>query len=154
MQGRSEALSSFANAGRELADLMESTKGQLELMRRQQQEAQLDGEDPRTWGEGASGDGIVKATMGPDGRLTQIELDERSSLMSRTELQRSIIEAVNEAWAAGRGADPEDAAAANVDPEALSQSLDETRDRAIESMNRITEGLLDAMRQIERSTRR
>lgn len=133
---------------------MDSAKGQLELMRRQQTQAQLDGEDPRTEGEGESEDGLVRAVMGPDGRLMQLELDERSMLVSRGELQRSIIEAVNEAWAAGRGADPEDASLANLDPGALTQSLNEARDQAVQSMNRITEGLLDAMRQIERSTRR
>ncbi len=146
-------MSSFANAGRELADLMDSTKGQLEALRQQQLQAQEDGEDPRTEGDGGSEDGMVKATMSADGRLFALELDERTSTMSRLELQRSIMEAVNEAWAAGRGASDEEASVANIDPAALSRSLEETRDQAMQSMNRITEGLLDAMRQIERSTR-
>ncbi|WP_162907583.1 YbaB/EbfC family nucleoid-associated protein [Allorhizocola rhizosphaerae] len=132
---------------------MDSAKGQLELMRQQQSEAQFDGEDPRTEGEGESQDGLVRAVMGPDGRLMQLELDERSTHISRSELQRSIIEAVNDAWAMGRGADADDSAVANIDPGALTQSLNEARDQAVQSMNRITEGLLDAMRQIERSTR-
>jgi hypothetical protein len=103
---------------------------------------------------GSDSQGLVKAKLGADGRLTELVLDDRTSVIPRAELQRAIIEAVNAAWAIGRGADPQEAAAANIDPEALQRNLMQMQDQAVRSMNQITDGLLDAMRQIHNSVKR
>jgi hypothetical protein len=92
--------------------------------------------------------------MGRDGRLVELSLDDRTAGMSRPELQREIMAAVNAAWASSRGADEGEAAVANIDPAVLNERLTEVQAQSLRSMQRITDGLLDAMRQIDRSTRR
>ncbi|GIH09373.1 hypothetical protein Rhe02_74400 [Rhizocola hellebori] len=147
-------MSGLNDAGRELADMLEAMRSQLGALQPQRDQLEARGEDPRTDGIGSDSEGLVKAKMGADGRLTELVLDDRTSVMPRAELQRAIIEAVNAAWAIGRGADPQDAAVANIDPEALQRNLMEMQDQAMRSMNQITDGLLDAMRQIHSSVKR
>lgn len=147
-------MSGLSGAGRELAELMEATRNQLEALRPEQARLQAEGQDPRTDGTGSDSEGLVKAKMSADGRLAELVLDDRTSVLPRLDLQRAIVEAVNAAWASSRGADPVEAAVANLDPEALQRGLMDAQDQAVRSMNQITEGLLDAMRQIHNSVRR
>src|SRR5688572_3946101 len=134
--------------------MMEAMRSQLGALQPQRDQLESRGEDPRRDGMGSDSEGLVKAKLGADGRLTELVLDDRTSVMSRADLQRSIIEAVNAAWAIGRGADPQEAAAANIDPEALQRNLMQMQDQAVRSMNQITDGLIDAMRQIHNSVKR
>ncbi|GAB7045943.1 YbaB/EbfC family nucleoid-associated protein [Catenuloplanes indicus] len=136
----------------DLAELLERARAQVAAAQPPVPRPALD--DPHATGVGMAADGLIRAQMGADGRLVGLSLDERTASLPRHELQQEIIEAVNAAWASLRGAGEAEAAVSAIDPAALAARLAEVQEQGMRSMHRITEGLADAMRQIERQTRR
>ncbi|GAB7040381.1 MULTISPECIES: hypothetical protein [Catenuloplanes] len=139
-------------AGIDLAELLERARAQVAAAAPPKPPSMLD--DPHAVGVGLTADGQVRAQMAADGRLVGLLLDDRTASMSRHELQQEIIEAVNAAWASLRGANAAEASVSAADPAQLAARLAEVQEQGMRSMNRITEGLRDAMRQIEQQTRR
>jgi hypothetical protein len=137
--------------GLDLAALLEQARTQVEAMRPAPATSSTD--EPRVGGAGAAADGSIRAAMASDGRLVELSLDDRTSSMPRHELEREVMAAVNAAWASLHGADEAEAAAASIDPAVLNEQLAAVQEQGLRSMSRITSGLLDAMRQIERNTR-
>lgn len=139
-------------AGAELAELLDRARAQVGAMQAPTPPSMLN--DPDAIGVGTAADGLVRAQMDADGRLVGLLLDERTTSLPRHELQQEVIEAVNAAWASVRGANSAEAAVSAADPAQLAARLAEVQEQGMRSMNRITQGLLDAMRQIEGQTRR
>lgn len=99
--------------------------------------------------EGVALDGLIRAEMAIDGRLTGLTLDPSVQRIDVQMLAREIVTAVNTAWAARQGADAAAAATAALDPAALQERLAEVQDRGIASMQRFTQGMQAVIDRLE-----
>lgn len=121
------------------------------LMDAAQREAQAAADrqrDPRGEGNGTALDGKIAVRLAPDGRVSELRLDEQVMALPAHELAREIASAFNEAWATARSDDPA-AVAAAVDPAALADRLREVREQSLQSMRAITDSLAAVMTKID-----
>lgn len=127
----------------DLDRLMESVQREAEQARDRQRDPQLEA-------AGSALDGQVTVKLSPDGRVSELVLADEVMRLTAPELAREIVSAVNQAWAAGKSADPAAMAAAIVDPAALAERMNQLRQESLDNMSRITDSLTDVMRKIDR----
>lgn len=135
-------MSDLSNVLGDLDRLMEAAQREAEAAADRQR-------DPRGEGNGTALDGKIAVRLAPDGRVSELRLDEQVMALSAHELAREIASAFNEAWATARSADPAAVAAAAADPAALADRLREVREQSLQSMRAITDSLAAVMTKID-----
>jgi DNA-binding protein YbaB len=135
-------MSDLSNVLGDLDRLMESAQREAQAAAQRQQNAVGEG-------TGTALDGKIAVRLAPDGRVSELRLDDQVMGLEAHELAREIVSALNEAWATARSSDPAAAAAAAVDPAALADRLRQVREESMQSMRAITDSLAAVMTKID-----
>ncbi|MEV6343270.1 YbaB/EbfC family nucleoid-associated protein [Actinoplanes sp. NPDC051851] len=131
-------MSTEKTTGEDFARMLDTTVGALRAVRATPEDEEAARE--RRIGEAA--DGQVRAEFGADGRLQSVTFDPRLMRLSSAELGEYVVEAVNTAIDAMRGASP--AAPETGDLGRLTEQLEEIRDTAVPRLGAFLQALTDA----------
>ncbi|MBY8875053.1 YbaB/EbfC family nucleoid-associated protein [Micromonospora sp. PLK6-60] len=130
------------SADGEFARMLEATVGALRAVSPQPE----DEETARRRRTGESADGQVRAEFGSDGRLAALSLDPRLMRLGSEEVCDRVVEAVNAAIDALRGAAAPVPAAGDLSQ--LTEQLQEVRDTAVPRLGAFLQALTDAQTRV------